>query len=119
MRICIPTNGSGGLDDGISEHFGRAPTFTIVDTESGDVTVIQNRSDHMGGTGTPPEQIKDSGCSIVLGQGLGPKAVSILNSYSIQTYVGARGTAREAIDQFNRGELRVATEESACKEHRH
>ncbi|MFY9605352.1 MAG: NifB/NifX family molybdenum-iron cluster-binding protein [Thermoplasmata archaeon] len=119
MRICIPTSGTGGLDDKVSEHFGRAPTFTVVDTESEKVTVIENRSDHMGGTGKPPEQIKNTGCSVVLGCGLGPNAVSMLRSYGIQTYVGARGSAKEAIDQFNRGELRIATEESACKEHKH
>jgi predicted Fe-Mo cluster-binding NifX family protein len=30
MKLCIPTLGNGGLDDFVSEHFGRALTFTVV-----------------------------------------------------------------------------------------
>lgn len=119
MKICVPTKGSGGLDDEVSDHFGRAPTFTLLDTESGKVMVIENRSDHMGGTGKPPEQIKNTGCSVVLASGMGPNAVSMLNSYGIQAHVGATGTARQAVEQYNHGTLRVATVESACKEHKH
>ncbi|MFZ2070254.1 MAG: NifB/NifX family molybdenum-iron cluster-binding protein [Halobacteriota archaeon] len=37
MRICIPTLGNGGLDDLVSEHFGRAPAFTIVDIGKNEV----------------------------------------------------------------------------------
>jgi predicted Fe-Mo cluster-binding NifX family protein len=119
MRICIPTIGNGGLEDKLSPHFGRAPTFTIVDTDSGEVTVINNRSDHMGGVGKPPEQIKDTGSSIVLCPGLGPNALTMLMAYGMQVFVGASGTARDAIYQFKNGRLRTATMESACREHKH
>ena len=30
VKICVPTLGQGGLDDYVSSHFGRAPTFTTV-----------------------------------------------------------------------------------------
>lgn len=119
MKVCVPTRGSGGLDDHVSEHFGRAQTYTVVDRGSGKVTVIVNKSDHMGGTGKPPEQIKSSGSSIVLCSGLGPNAIAMLRSYGMEVYVGASGTAKEAVGQFERGELRAATEESACHEHKH
>jgi predicted Fe-Mo cluster-binding NifX family protein len=119
MKICVPTNGAGGLEDRLSQHFGRAPTFTIVDTESGEVTVIENKSDHMGGTGKPPEQIKGTGSKVVLCPGLGPSALIMLMSYGMQVFVGANGTARDAIDQFKSGSLKTATLESACKEHKH
>ncbi len=29
MKLCIPTLGNGGLDDVVSEHFGRAPTQVV------------------------------------------------------------------------------------------
>ena len=103
----------------LSQHFGRAPTFTIVDTESGKVTVIENKSDHMGGTGKPPEQIKGTGSNVVVCSGLGPSALTMLVSYGMHVFVGASGTARDAIDQFKNGSLKTATLESACKEHKH
>lgn len=51
MKVCIPTYGKSGLNDQVNEHFGRAPTFTIVDTDNMEVKVIENRSEHMGGSG--------------------------------------------------------------------
>jgi predicted Fe-Mo cluster-binding NifX family protein len=41
MKLCIPTLGNGGLDDVVSEHFGRAPTFTVEDMENNEVKIVQ------------------------------------------------------------------------------
>lgn len=35
MKVGIPTMGDSGLDESVSQHFGRASTFTIVDTKAG------------------------------------------------------------------------------------
>lgn len=40
MKICIPTLGEKGLDEQVSEHFGSAPYFTIIDLESNGVEII-------------------------------------------------------------------------------
>jgi predicted Fe-Mo cluster-binding NifX family protein len=119
MKICVPTYGQNGYDDMVCEHFGKAPTFTIVDTESGDVKVISNMSEHMGGTGKPPEQIAKTGAQVLICSGLGPRAIDLLTSYGIEVYVGACGSVREAIEMFRSGKLRAASSETACKEHRH
>ena len=57
MKICVPCY-SGGLDDFICEHFGRALAFTIYDTDTGEITVVKNTSEHFGGVGKPPELLK-------------------------------------------------------------
>jgi predicted Fe-Mo cluster-binding NifX family protein len=119
MRICLPTNNSGGLGDHLCEHFGRAPTFTVVDTESDEVTVHQNRSEHMGGTGKPPEQIAKTGAKVLICSGLGPKAIDMLVSFGVEVYVGAYGTVGEAIQQWKEGKLSLADAQNACKEHHH
>ena len=36
MKVCIPTMGEKGLDNLVGEHFGRVPTYTIVDLETQD-----------------------------------------------------------------------------------
>ncbi|MFO7677002.1 MAG: NifB/NifX family molybdenum-iron cluster-binding protein, partial [Thermoplasmatota archaeon] len=51
MKICVPTMGNKGLEENIGEHFGRVPTYTIVDVENNKVKVVQNTSEHMGGDG--------------------------------------------------------------------
>ena len=55
----------------------------MIDTESGKVTVIENRSDHMGGSGNSPEQVAGTGAEVVVCSGLGPNAVAILNAREI------------------------------------
>ena len=119
MKISVPTMGDKGLDELVSEHFGRAPSFTIVDTETEDVKVVSNTSEHFGGVGTPPELLSKEGVEVMLCGGLGPKAVKMFEEFGVEVYVGAHGTVRGAIDTFQAGNLRVATDANACREHRH
>jgi len=81
MKVCIPTEGEGGIDDLVGQHFGRVPTYTIVDLDTNEVEVTQNTSEHMGGVGS--------------------------------------GTVRDAIEEWQQGQLMEATDENACQEHRH
>lgn len=119
MKLCIPTMEQGGLDDEVSVHFGRAPTFTVVDTDSKEVVVMRNRSEHMGGLGKPPEHIAKTGAKVMICSGLGPRAIDMLNSFGIEVFIGAAGTAREALKMWEEGKLPPATHEAACKDHYH
>jgi predicted Fe-Mo cluster-binding NifX family protein len=119
MKICLPTAGKGGLDDLVGEHFGRSPTFTVVDTDSGQVQIVSNTSEHMGGSGKPPEQIAQTGAQVLLCTGLGPRAIELLDSYGIQVYVGAHGIVKEAIKMWKDGLLEPASDSNACKDHQH
>jgi hypothetical protein len=61
VKVAIPTMGNNGMDEYVSEHFGRAPTFTLVDLDTNKVRVIPNTSEHLGGTGYPPEILANAG----------------------------------------------------------
>ena len=41
LRIVIPTKGKGSLEDVVSDVFGRANTFTIVDVEQGAIKNVK------------------------------------------------------------------------------
>ena len=115
MRIAIPTH-SGGLDDLICEHFGRAPTFTIYDTETGEVEVIENRTEHFGGFGRPPELLRSLGVDVVICCGMGVKAIALFKSYGIGVYVAPNGMrVRDAIERFLNGMLVEADESFGCR----
>jgi predicted Fe-Mo cluster-binding NifX family protein len=118
MRVCIPTEGSGGLDDRVGEHFGRVPTYTIVDTETGEVEVLPNESEHMGGAGLPAELLAQAGVDVLLCAGLGRRAMALFQDHGVMVYLGAQGTAREALAAWERGQLRAATDEDICREHK-
>jgi predicted Fe-Mo cluster-binding NifX family protein len=121
MKICIPTLGDRGLDEFVSEHFGRAPTFTVVDMETKEVKVIPNTGEHFGGVKVGPEVILegDADVEVMLCSGLGPRAIGMFEQFGIEVYVGASGTVREAVRDFQAGKLHEATDADACKEHRH
>jgi predicted Fe-Mo cluster-binding NifX family protein len=119
MLLGVPTLGRRGLSEIVSPHFGRAPTFTIVDSESGSVEVMDNTSEHRGGRGKPPEALVQCNINVMLCSGLGPRAIHMFESYGIRVFVGASGTVQDSINSWKRGILQEATDENACKEHRH
>lgn len=117
MKVCIPTMGDKGLDEQIGAHFGRVPTYTMVDTETEDVQVINNTTTHMGGAGYAPDLINDAGADVMLCDGLGRKAIQMFQDKGIMVYVGATGTVSDAIDMWEEGKLQAATSETACQQH--
>lgn len=119
MKLCIPTLGTGGLNDLVSEHFGRAPTFTVVDMANNAVNVLENSGEHFGGVGNTPDLVAATGAEIMLCSGLGPRAINAFEQLGIEVYVGAIGTVQDAINAFQAGELFEASDATACKMHRH
>lgn len=116
-RLCIPTETTGGLDAPIGEHFGRVPNFTIYNTESESVEILENSSEHMGGSGYPAELLGESGIHVLLCQGLGRRAIQMLSSKGIDVFTGVSGTARDAIDSWKSGGISPVGEEDACTRH--
>ncbi len=118
LKVCIPTSGNGGLDDTVGEHFGRVPTYTIIDTETNEVKVIKNTTLHMGGEGYPPHLIRSVGAEVMICSGLGRRAIAMFEEMGVSVYVGAYGTVRDAINMWQKGKLQMATDENACRQHK-
>ena len=114
MKVCIPTMEKGGMDDELSEHFGGSPTFTIVDSETKDVKIVPNQSDHFGGAGKAPEQIESTGATVVICRGIGPKAMIMLRDFGIDVYTGSTGNVRNALEMWSSGKLQKASIRNAC-----
>lgn len=117
MKVCVPTMGKRGLDEQVGEHFGRVPTYTVVDTETKEVNIIDNTSEHMGGRGYPPDIIAKTGAETMLCSGLGRRAIAMFEDLGIMVFVGAYGTVRDAILMWKEGQLQPATDENACRQH--
>jgi len=116
-KVCVPTATHGGLDDLVGEHFGRVPTYTIYDSETGTVEIVDNTSEHAGGSGLPGEILSGLGIDVLLCSGLGRRAIGILTGNGIEVSVDISGTAGEAIEAWKKGNLSEASEEDACQEH--
>lgn len=116
-KICIPTDGKNGMDDTVSEHFGRAPTYTIIDLETNNVTIIPNTSNHMGGQDHPPELLAHEGVQTMICRGLGRQAFQRFQELKIDVYIGATGMVKDAVDAFKKGILQKADINNACGRH--
>jgi len=117
MKICVPTEGEKGLENIVGEHFGRVPTYTIVDLETNNVKVIPNTSHHMGGQGQPPEIMAKEGVNIMICKGLGRRAIMLFEQLGIEVYIGATGNVKDAIDAYKNGKLKKATMTDSCERH--
>ena len=117
MKICVPTIGENGLNNLVGEHFGRVPTYTIVDLDTNDVKVIPNTSHHMGGQVDPPEIMAKEGVNVMICQGLGRRAITMFEEFGIEVYIGATGTVKDAVAAFRQGRLQKASMNDACGKH--
>lgn len=116
-RLCVPTAGPGGLDDRVGEHFGRVPTFTLVDSETQATEVLDNTSEHMGGAGLPADLLADAGVDVVLCQGMGRRAIQRLSERGVSVCTGVSGTVAEVVAAWAGGSLAKAGESDACTRH--
>lgn len=118
MKVAVPSNGDRGLNETVGEHFGRVPTYTIVDPETGDVQVVPNTSGHMaGGSGYPPDLLAPLGVKVLVCRGLGRRAVGMFERMGIDVFIGASGTVKDAIDMWKNNRLQPATENNSCAQH--
>jgi predicted Fe-Mo cluster-binding NifX family protein len=88
IKVAVPTKGGGGLEDVISDVFGRAKTFTIIDMEGEKVKkveVLQNpAASYKQGTGPIVVKILiDLGVNVVLAKELGPGSSALLKQHNV------------------------------------
>ncbi len=89
LRIAVPTKTRAGLEDVVSEVFGKAKTFTIVDVEDGEVKnvqVIDNPAasyEHGAGPVTV-KMLADLNVDLVVTAELGPGALTLLEQHNIK-----------------------------------
>jgi len=118
MKICLPTTGKNGLSETVHSHFGSASYFTIYDTETKGVQVIENDNQHHAhGACQPLGMISGLEIEAVLTSGMGRRAVQLLNEDGIKVYLLAGNTVREAVDKFVANELPELTFDNACGGH--
>jgi len=116
MVICLPCVDARGLAARLSPHFGSAPCFTLVDTDSGRVDVIENaHARHEPGRCDPAKGLDGRGVDAVVCRGLGRRALAGLLGTGIPVLVTEAWTVSKALERLQAGELRALTDEEACE----
>ncbi len=103
MKICVSAMG-GSLDAKVSERFGRAPYFVVVESDDMTFTPVLNAAESMQG-GAGPEAVRqaaEQGAKVVLTGELGPNAKNALAAAGIQGVTGLKGekTVRQAVEEY-------------------
>jgi predicted Fe-Mo cluster-binding NifX family protein len=118
MRICIPTSTAEGTKATAYGHFGSAPYFTIYDTETKTVEVVENANEHHAhGMCHPLAMLDGRKIEAVVVAGIGARALQRLNEGGIKVYRTIPGTVEEVAGKLGTGELEEMTLENSCAGH--
>lgn len=118
MLACIPTLGGAGLDDAVSDHFGSAPFFVLFDTDSGQLSVVENlNAHHSHGTCHPMTALSRHRIGAVICRGMGRRAVETMNAQNIRIYRTRARTVADVVEEIRTGQLREMTAREACAGH--
>ena len=118
MKLCIPTLDDAGLGGIPADHFGSAPFFTYVDTETGSCQAVRNGgAHHAHGACRPLDALGSHRVDAVLCRGLGRRAFARLEESGIEVYVTLEPDVEGTVQAFRKGRLRKLTFQEACQGH--
>ncbi len=105
VRLVVPVSDEKGIDAQLSQHFGRAPFYAIIDLdEKGQVIgqgTIANTSEHFGGVGLPPDRILQLKPKALVTYGLGSKALRIFQDVGVAVLRTEANTVKEVVNAYN------------------
>lgn len=108
MKVAISTDG-----DFVSAHFGRCPSFTLVDIDDGQMVkkeVIANPGHHPGYL---PQFLHELGAEYIVAGGMGQRAQILFRENGINTIMGISGKIDDVLNQICNGTLKGG--ESLCR----
>jgi predicted Fe-Mo cluster-binding NifX family protein len=118
MKICFPIESDEGMDSKVSDHFGSAPLFLLVDTDNNDTTVLSNSDQHHShGACNPLQTLHDSGIEGVAVRSIGAGAVNHLSRAGLRVYKATDNTVRENMKKLTANALPEYSPSEGCSGH--
>jgi predicted Fe-Mo cluster-binding NifX family protein len=106
MKLCFPVYKMSDFESEVYEHFGSAPAFMLVDSDTEAITVINNADQHhTHGMCNPISALEGRKVDIVVVGGIGGGALIKLNGAGIRVYQAMGKTVRENIELLNAKKL--------------
>lgn len=110
--ILIPTQDMNGTE--ISDHFGRAPYFAVIDLDANgtaiELKVHPNTGEHSGGKGHAHDNVLRFNPKAIIVQGMGPRGIMSFQSKNIAVLRANSKLVQELIDAYSQNELEELTE---------
>lgn len=108
MKVAISTDG-----EYVSAHFGRCPSYTIVDIENSKLIKKESVKNPGHEPGFIPQFLHERGVQCIIAGGMGMRATGFFEELGIQAIVGVSGKISEVIDKLISGKLEGG--KSLCK----
>lgn len=120
MKVCFPVQRNEGVESRVYNHFGTAPMFVVVDTETKAVSVIANRDQyHAHGACSPVRALGDHKVDAIVVGGIGGGALRGLNQSGIRVYQAQAQNIKENVAMFLNSALPEFTPQRSCGGHTH
>ena len=120
MKICFPVKDNQGLESAVFNHFGSAPSFVVIDTDSGAVAEVINRDlHHAHGACSPLKALDGHPVDAVVVGGIGGGALAGLTRAGIRVYRSSAPSIAANIDLLKAGALEPWLPAQACGGHGH
>lgn len=118
MKLCIPVEQDLGLESQVYGHFGSAPLFLIVDTETMDWrTLVNNHQQHAHGMCQPVAAISGEPVDAIVVGGIGRGALMKLNAGGYQVYMAQYPSVMQTVEAFKKGSLPIFSPQQTCQGH--
>jgi predicted Fe-Mo cluster-binding NifX family protein len=118
MKICFPTETLQGLESRVYEHFGSAPGFVIVDTESKSLEEINNSDlHHAHGMCQPLNALGGRRVDAVAVGGIGVGALMKLQAQGVRVFRVTLGTVGQNIQFILKNNLPEFDASFTCAGH--
>jgi predicted Fe-Mo cluster-binding NifX family protein len=118
MKICFPVLTAKGIESEVYGHFGSATAFVVVDTESTDITNINNNDQHHAhGACSPMKALNNQSVDAVVVVGIGQGALSRLSQLGIKVFQAQAPTVKENMEILKAQNLPEFTSQHCCPGH--
>jgi predicted Fe-Mo cluster-binding NifX family protein len=119
-RIVMPVENQSGLEAPLAQHFGKAPYYAVVDLDDdnavSNIKTEINKSEHVGGTGLPHENLLVLKPDVFVVYGMGPGCLMSLQSTGMTVLKAVGNNVNDIVAAFKEGQLKAL--EGGC-EHAH
>jgi len=108
MKIAFVVDENKGLESRISEHFGHAPYFVIVDSVDGEVKNIETVENPYAGLHAHDELVdflKGKGVEMVVSSHMGEHMMDAFDEAGIDIVIGAEGKVSDILDDVIEGDF--------------
>lgn len=112
MKIAVTSTGNELISQ-MDPRFGRAKYFVIVDPQTLEYEVKENKQNlnlPQGAGIQAAKIVADHKADVLISGNCGPKAFRVLSAAGIKVVTGAKGRVIDAVMQYNSGELKPVAE---------